>query len=108
MNLEGGKDGWFFKMVNAVGQDDAKIFSLTERVEPLYLTDDKTKEEEINPHSFIDPEVGIKMAEDMRDAFIEVDPDNKDYYEETGNDYVERLQEIADDYEKDLRASRRT
>ncbi|HLR70012.1 MAG TPA: zinc ABC transporter substrate-binding protein, partial [Pseudogracilibacillus sp.] len=78
MNLEGGANGWFFKMLDSVGQDESNAYSLTERVEPMYLTDEQTKEEEINPHTFIDPTIGILMAEDMRDAFIEVDPDNKE------------------------------
>ncbi|MEI3613850.1 metal ABC transporter solute-binding protein, Zn/Mn family [Pseudogracilibacillus sp. SO30301A] len=102
VNLEGGEDGWFFKMIDSVGQDESKVFSLTERIEPMYLQDEATKEEEINPHSFIDPVVGIHMVEDMRDAFIEVDPDNKDYYEERATDYLDRLKEIEQDYAKRL------
>src|SRR5690625_2285083 len=38
------------------------------------------------------------MAEDMRDAFIEVDPDNKEYYEERATEYLEKLKEIEKDY----------
>lgn len=98
MNLEGGKDGWFSKLIDSVGQDESKVFSLTERIEPMYLRDETTREEEINPHSFIDPVVGIHMVEDMRDALIEVDPDNKEYYEESAADYLERLTEIEEEY----------
>ncbi|MGM8212378.1 metal ABC transporter solute-binding protein, Zn/Mn family [Virgibacillus sp. W0430] len=104
MNLEGGKDGWFFRMVDSVGQDEAKVYSLTERVEPKYLSAKGSKDEEVNPHSFIDPGVGIKMAEDMRDAFIEVDPDNKAYYEERAEDYLTRLKEIDKEYEERIGA----
>lgn len=102
LNLEGGKAGWFFKLVDSVKQDEANVFSLTERVDPMYLEDDNTKDEEINPHGFIDPNVGIKMAEDLRDAFIEIDPDNKAYYEEKGQEYVDRLTEIEAEYAKRL------
>lgn len=98
MNLEGGESGWFFKMMEAVGQDEAKAYSLTERVDPMYLTDEESREEEINPHTFIDPTVGIKMAEDMRDAFVEVDPDNKDKYEENAETYIEKLKELDEEY----------
>ncbi len=111
MNLEGGKDGWFFKMVESVGQDESKVFSLTERVEPMYLTDEQTKEEEVNPHTFIDPTVGIKMAEDMRDAFIEIDPDNSDSYEKNASEYIERLKEMDEQYRErinDLPEDKRT
>lgn len=102
MNLEGGEEGWFFRMLDSVGQDKDKAYSLTERVEPMYLKDEATREEEVNPHSFIDPVVGIHMVEDMRDALIEVDPDNKDYYEEQAANYLERLEEIDKEYEERL------
>ena len=104
MNLEGGEEGWFFKMIDSVGQDKSKVYSLTERVEPMYLRDEATREEEVNPYSFIDPVVGIHMVEDMRDAFIEVDPDNKEYYEERASNYLNRLKEIEKEYEERLGA----
>lgn len=104
MNLEGGEEGWFFKMIDSVGQDRAKAYSLTERIKPMYLRDEATREEEVNPHSFIDPVVGIHMVEDMRDAFIEVDPDNKEYYEKRASDYLDRLNEIEKEYEERLGA----
>ncbi len=102
LNLEGGKDGWFFKMIDSVGQKEEKIFSLTERVEPMHITSDDGKEEEINPHAFIDPNVGIQMAEDMIDAFIKIDPDKKENYEKRGNAYLERLKDIEKEYEEKL------
>src|SRR5699024_9937240 len=61
-----------------------------------------SREEEVNPHSFIDPAVGIKMAEDMRDAFMQVDPDHKDEYEARATAYLERLHELDQEYEKRL------
>src|SRR5699024_8726246 len=102
MNLEGGANGWFFKMLDSVGQDESNAYSLTERVEPMYLTDEQTKEEEINPHTFIDPTIGILMAEDMRDAFIEVDPDNKEQYEKNAEKYIEKLKEIDQTYQEKI------
>ncbi|KRG14930.1 zinc ABC transporter substrate-binding protein [Virgibacillus soli] len=104
LNLEGGKAGWFFKMIDSVGQKDENIYSLTERVEPMYLAGEDGKDEEINPHAFIDPAVGILMAEDMRDALMQVDPDRKADYKERGDKYVERLEEINQEYEEKLGA----
>ena len=100
LNLEGGKDGWFFRMIDSVNQKEENIFSLTERVEAMYISSDDGKEEEINPHAFIDPSVGIKMAEDMRDAFIKMDPDNKDNYEKRADAYLSRLKDIDKKYEE--------
>ncbi|WP_249260823.1 metal ABC transporter solute-binding protein, Zn/Mn family [Virgibacillus pantothenticus] len=104
MNLEGGKDGWFFKMIDSVGQNESNVYNLTEGVEPMYLSAEGSREEEINPHSFIDPGVGIKMVENMRDAFIKVDPDNKDYYGERTKEYLTRLKEIDTEYQEKINA----
>src|SRR5699024_6348481 len=100
LNLEGGESGWFMKMMNSVGQEENKIFNLNEGVEPKYLTGEEGREEEVNPHSFIDPQVGMKMVENLRDALIQVDPDNEDLYRENGDEYLGELKEIDERYAK--------
>src|SRR5699024_11952458 len=71
LNLEGGKNGWFGKMMDATGQDWDNAYELTEGVEPEYVVSGDGRDEEINPHAFLDPHVGIKMAENTIDALIE-------------------------------------
>lgn len=102
LNLEGGDEGWFARLIDSVNQDEDHVFSLTEEVDPKYLEEEDSDETEINPHGFIDPGVGIKMAEEMRDALMEVDEENADYYEEQGDKYVDRLKDIEADYDKRL------
>jgi len=97
LNLEGGKAGWFHKMTDSVNQKDENIFKLTERVKPMYLQTDG-EEGEINPHAFIDPLVGVKMAEDMTKAFVKVDPEHKDNYEKRGKEYVDRVKAMDKEY----------
>ncbi len=101
LNLEGGKEGWFFKMIDSVGQDEANVFSVTDDVDPMYIGGGE-HEKEINPHAFIDPDAGIKMAKSIRDAFIEVDPDRKEEYEKQAAAYVDRLTEIEKEYDKKM------
>lgn len=102
LNLEGGKDGWFFKMIDSVGQSEDNIYSLTDRVKPMYLSGEDGTDAEINPHAFIDPGVGIKMAEDMRDALIEKDPSHREDYEQRASKYLERLKAIDKDYQEKI------
>lgn len=105
LNLEGGKSGWFFRMINSVGQKQENIYSLTERVKPMYLNNKDNKNVgEINPHAFINPAVGILMAEDMRDAFIEKDPARKENYIERATNYIERLRAIDEEYRSKINA----
>lgn len=110
LNLEGGENGWFFKMVDSVGADEDIIYNLSEGVEPMYVTEEldadvieaqdlgPDADGEINPHAFISPHVGIILTENMRDAFMEQDPDNADAYEERATDYLNRLNEIDEKY----------
>lgn len=100
LNLEGGEHGWFMKMMRTVKQKDENIYSLTERVEPKYLSGGDGRDEEINPHAFIDPAVGVKMAEDMRDALVKNHPTNSDKIKELGDTYVQRLKDLDADFEE--------
>lgn len=102
LNLEGGDHGWFAKMMDSVNQDWDAAFEVSKGVEPMYLATSDGKEEEINPHGFLDPVVGIKMAENTRDALIEVDPDNKDHYEKNAEQYLEILKEIDEEYREKI------
>lgn len=99
LNLEGGNHGWFSKMLESVGQSSDQTVEVTEGVEPLYLTSEDGREEEINPHAFLDPHVGILMAENVRDALIEHDPDHKEEYEKNAEQYIASLNEVAQTYE---------
>lgn len=100
LNLEGGEHGWFMKMMRTVKQEDENIYSLTERVEPKYLSGGDERDEEINPHAFIDPAVGVKMAEDMRDALVKNHPTKSDEIKELGDTYVQRLKDLDADFEE--------
>lgn len=98
LNLEGGDTGWFARLIDSVNQDEGNVFELGEGVEPLYLTSSEG-EEEVNPHSFLDPVIGIQMAENTRDALIEVDPDHKEDYETNAEAYLTDLKEVDKEYE---------
>lgn len=87
LNLEGGKNGWFFRMIHSVGQKEENVYSLTKGVTPMYLSDREGRNEEVNPHSFINPAVGIIMAQNIRDVFIKRDPAHKENYEERTANY---------------------
>ena len=50
LNLEGGENGWFFKLVKSVGKSEDKIIEASEGVEPLYLADEEGNQE-VNPPS---------------------------------------------------------
>ncbi|MCM3637081.1 metal ABC transporter substrate-binding protein [Sporosarcina luteola] len=98
LNLEGGKTGWFSKLIASIGKDEKDVYELMEGVEPKYITTADGKDEEINPHAFLDPIVGIQMVENARDALSEIDPDHKDSYEKNADALLKELHEIDELY----------
>src|SRR5699024_4335391 len=103
LNLEGGKVGWFFKLINSVEQDEDHVYKLSDGVEPMYVQEDEEgRDEAISPHAFIDPAVGIQMTKNARDALIELDPDHEKEYNDNADAYLEQLQDIDQEYEKKI------
>ncbi|HLS29235.1 MAG TPA: zinc ABC transporter substrate-binding protein [Flavobacteriaceae bacterium] len=99
MHLEGGDNGWFSKLTKSVNADKNRIVKASENVEPIYLIGEgKIKNEEVNPHSFISPVVGIEMAKTIGESLIAVDPDNKEFYQKNMEDYLAKLKEVEAEY----------
>ena len=100
LNLEGGDHGWFAKLINSVGQDESHVFELTKGVEPMYLhhEGEEGRKEQINPHAFINPVVGIQMTKDTRDALVKIDPDHAEEYKKNADEYLKTLHDLDDEY----------
>lgn len=100
LNLEGGDDGWAARMADTVEMDDEHRVETTEGVEPMYLTEDA--EDSVNPHAFLDPNVGMTMAENVAESLSQADPDNAEAYEQNLADYLDALQELDTRYQQEI------
>src|SRR5699024_2197376 len=98
LNLEGGPSGWFARLMDSVDQDPDRIFVATTGVDPLTLTEHNHRDEHVNPHAFIDPNVGVTMAKNIRDALIATDPDHETDYRENAHGYIAELETLAKQY----------
>src|SRR5699024_7522292 len=78
--------------------DDDKVFKAMDGIKPKYLGVEKENAGKVNPHAFLDPNVGMKMAKNARDAYIKVDPEHKDIYEKNAEKYLQQLKEIDQEY----------
>lgn len=101
-NLEGGEDGWLMRMVDTVGKDETFLYELMEAAEPLYLSGEDGAADEINPHTFLDPLLGVHMAENTLKALIDIAPEHKDEFIENANQYIAELQEVHETYERKI------
>lgn len=101
-NLEGGEHGWLAKMVETVGKDENDMYELMEGAEPLYLSDESDDATDINPHTFLDPVLGLHMAENTLAALIDIAPEHEDEFTENAEDYFEQLRAIDEEYEQKI------
>lgn len=101
LNLEGGENGWFFKLINSVGKTEDRIFEASAGIEPMYLADEEGNQE-VNPHAFLSPQVGIHMAENIREALVELMPENAEYFEQSAAAYLEKLIQIDAEYTEEI------
>lgn len=97
LNLEGGDTGWFSQLIESVNADEENIYETSKGIEPMYLKDEEGQQE-VNPHAFISPKVGIIMAENIRDAFIETLPEHEEYFTENAENYLNELREVEEQY----------
>lgn len=103
LNLEGGDAGWLSKLTNSVGMEEDQMIEVAKEVEPMYLKDEKGQQE-TNPHAFINPKVGIIMAESIRDNLVKIDPDNEADYKKNADEYIGKLKEIEQRYKEEFGA----
>lgn len=97
LNLEGGDSGWFARLTNSVGTSPDIVFEASQGITPMYLSDEKGRSQE-NPHAFLNPVNGMIMAENIRDALIEADPEGAQVYQQNAETYLAQLADMDSQY----------
>jgi zinc transport system substrate-binding protein len=82
-----GLEFWAEKLVNAVSSSDLVVVNTSAGIDLL----GGTGEEGANPHIWLDPLLAQKQVNAIRDALIQIDPQNKDYYESNATGYLAEL-----------------
>ncbi|MEO0397582.1 MAG: metal ABC transporter substrate-binding protein [Cyanobacteria bacterium P01_A01_bin.137] len=97
MNLE----RWFEQFLGNV--QDVPSALLTEGIEPIPIAEGPYTNKP-NPHAWMSPKNALVYVENIRQAFVELDPDNADIYNANAAAYSEQIsaidQELADDLEQ--------
>lgn len=101
LNLEGGQGGWLFKLLSSVNKNEDLVINLSEGVTPMYLYDEETVGN-MNPHAFLNPNVGMIMVNNILDTLVSTDPDNAEFYERNASFYLETLEAIDYDYRSQI------
>ena len=91
-------------------ESDLSIVVASEGIDPLSYSDEhnnKNKKErnhgEYDPHIWLDIDLAIKECENIKNALIEADEDNKSYYEHNYNEYIKSLRALQNNYNEELK-----
>ena len=87
MNLE----RWYDQFLGSV--EGVPSVVLTEGIEPIAISEGPYADKP-NPHAWMSPQNALIYVENIRQAFVELDPDNAEIYNANAAAYSEQLQEI--------------
>lgn len=97
LNLETGGHGWFIKLMETAKKEEGKDYVVaSEGVEPKYLTS-KGKEEETDPHAWLDISNGITYVKNITKTLIAKDKKNEETYQKNSNAYIQKLEKLHED-----------
>jgi iron/zinc/copper transport system substrate-binding protein len=97
LNLETGGNGWFKKLTKTANKlENEAVFSASKTVKPQYLTS-KGKENEPDPHAWLDLENGIRYVKVITQVLSEKDPKHARSYEQRSAAYVKKLTALHND-----------
>ncbi|NEP80480.1 MAG: metal ABC transporter substrate-binding protein [Okeania sp. SIO3B3] len=95
MNLE----RWFEQFLGNL--EDVPAVILTEGIEPIQIAEGPYTDKP-NPHSWMSPKNALIYVENIRKAFVELDPENAETYNTNAATYSEKLKEIDQQLRNDL------
>ncbi|WP_294154365.1 zinc ABC transporter substrate-binding protein [uncultured Clostridium sp.] len=87
-----GLESWVDQVNNVIGNKDIRIVDSSEGV-------DVRKEGDVtDPHCWLSLKQAQKQAENIKDTLIEIDEENKDYYQGNYDEFVSELDSLYNDY----------
>ncbi|MBZ8179377.1 metal ABC transporter substrate-binding protein [Oscillatoria salina] len=94
-----GLERWFEQFLGNV--EDVPSVLLTEGIEPIPIAEGPYTDKP-NPHAWMSPRNALVYVENIRQAFVELDPENADTYNANAAAYSEKLKEIDAQLQADL------
>ena len=89
-----GLETWVDQVKSVIGDKELRIVDSSEGVEV------RKEGEVIDPHSWLSLKEAEKQAENIKDTLVEIDEDNKAYYEEKYDAFVGELESLYNEYKE--------
>lgn len=106
---------WADKLLGAIQNDKLITVEAVEGIE-LLKTEEEAEDEheeedhahgEFDPHVWLDPMNAMKQAENIKNAFIQADEANKDYYETNYQEFAKKLIALDEQFKQELSSLKR-
>ena len=94
-----GLERWFEQFLG--NAKDVPSVVLTERIKPIPIVEGPY-EDKPNPHAWMSPRNGLVYVENIRQAFVELDPANAETYNANAEAYSQKLKAIDEELQRDL------
>ncbi len=103
---------WIDKVTGSIANKDLLRVEASEGIELIeFKEEDHDHEEEhheeehgiYDPHIWLDPIRAMKQAENIKNALIQADEKNKDFYEKNYNEFADNLEKLDQKYQKELK-----
>lgn len=83
-------EGWLNELIENSGTK-AKTIRVTEGIQPIQSTQYKNS---ADPHAWMDASLGLKYIENIKNALVELDPDNASVFEFNYGIYKQQLEDL--------------
>lgn len=89
LNLEAQLKSFLFRLASRT-----PVYAVAEAVPPSRRLRDEEYENQPDPHVWMDPQRWVLVAEAIRDALVELDPDGRSGFHERADAYISELQAL--------------
>lgn len=107
-----GLEEWVEKVNEVIKNEDVLIVDSSKNVDSITIEDENHEEEHnhdneeehdhehgaIDPHSWLSLKEAKVQSEAIKDTLIEIDPENKAYYEQNYNEFKQKLDDLYNKY----------
>lgn len=104
-----GIEGFTDAVIEAVKNEQTKIVKASEGVALIdsngIIVKEKAVKGEVDPHVWLDPNRAIQLAENIKNVFIEIKPEQDEYFEENFQKLKEELEILDLSFKKMVRES---
>ena len=97
-----GMETWAERAVQSANNPGLVVVEASKGAEPIKNTDDSTEKEhgQYDPHIWLSLKGAKAEVENIRDGLVKADPSNRNYYEENCKEFVAKLDNLYQEYQK--------